>query len=108
MSTFGLSTSTIRNINSVFNQYTEISEVLLFGSRAKENYRDNSDIDLAIKGSNINLSLLQEIEIKLEDLYLPNTIDLIVYERIENPELISHINRIGKQFYIRGNYTNSE
>jgi len=104
MSIFGLSNSNIVSINSVFNHYNEISEVLIFGSRAKGDYRDNSDIDLVIKGNNINLSLLQEIEIKLEDLYLPNIIDLIVYDRIENPELISHINRIGKQFYTKGNY----
>lgn len=34
-------------------------------------YRDNSDIDLVIKGGPINLTTLQEIEYKLEDLFLP-------------------------------------
>lgn len=96
---FGLSSYSITKINSVFNQYPDIDEVLIFGSRAKGNYRDNSDIDLAIKGKNINLSILQEIEIKLDDLYLPNSIDLLIYDNIENLDLINHIKRVGKQFY---------
>jgi len=96
---FGLSSNNIDKINSVFKQYSEINEVIIFGSRAKGNYRNNSDIDLAIKGNNINLSILQQIEIKLDELYIPNSIDLIVFEKIENSELINHINRVGKQFY---------
>lgn len=99
MSHFGLSLDNINKINSVFKQYTEINEVLIFGSRAKGNYRDNSDIDLAVKGNNINLSILQQIEIKLDELYIPNIIDLVIYEKIENPELTNHINRVGKHFY---------
>ena len=96
---FGLSSNNINKINSVFKQYSEINEVVIFGSRAKGNYRNNSDIDLAIKGNNINLSIVQQIEIKLDELYIPNSIDLIVFEKIENSELINHINRVGKQFY---------
>ena len=99
MNLFGLSSNYITKINSVFHQYSNIDEVLIFGSRAKGNYRENSDIDLAIKGQNISLSTLQEIEIKLEELYIPNFIDLIVFDNIENSELISHIDRVGKQFY---------
>jgi predicted nucleotidyltransferase len=99
MGDFGLSSNNINKINSVFQQYPEISEVLIFGSRAKGNFRDNSDIDLAIKSKNISLSVLQQIEIKLEELYIPNYFDLVIYEKIENQELIEHINRVGKKIY---------
>lgn len=99
MEDFGLSSNNINKINSVFQQYPEINEVLIFGSRAKGNFRDNSDIDLAIKSKNISLSVLQEIEIKLEELYIPNYFDLVIYEKIENQELIEHINRVGKKIY---------
>jgi predicted nucleotidyltransferase len=107
MGGFGLSLNNINKINSVFNQYIDIDEVLIFGSRAKGNYRDNSDIDLVIKGENINLSTLQEIENKLEELYIPNSIDLIVYDSINNLDLINHINRVGKQFYKKGDIYHS-
>ena len=62
-------------------------------------YRDNSDIDLVIKGGPINLTTLQEIEYKLEDLFLPYSIDLILYNSINNSDLINHINRVGVTFY---------
>ncbi|MBF4505479.1 nucleotidyltransferase domain-containing protein [Flavobacterium sp. JLP] len=102
MSSFGLSSNYITKINSVFHQYFNIDEVIIFGSRAKGNYRDNSDIDLAIKGKLIDLSTLQQIENKLEELYIPNFIDLIIFDKIENPHLVNHINRVGKQFYKKG------
>lgn len=103
MGLFGLSSNHIIKINSVFHQYLNIDEVIIFGSRVKGNYRDNSDIDLVIKGKNINLSTLQEIENKLEALYIPNSIDLIIYDNINSADLINHINRVGKQFYKKGN-----
>ncbi|KQO22796.1 hypothetical protein ASF10_10565 [Flavobacterium sp. Leaf82] len=104
MSFFGLSSIYITKINLVFQQYSNIEEVIIFGSRAKGNYRDNSDIDLAIKGKAIDLSTLQQIENKLEELFIPNFIDLIVFDNIENPDLINHINRVGKQFYKKGKF----
>ncbi len=103
MSFFGLSPYHIVKINSVFIQYSEINEVLIFGSRVMGNYRDNSDIDLVIKGKDISLSTLQEIENKLEALYIANSIDVIIYDNIKNVDLINHINRVGKQFYKKGN-----
>lgn len=99
---FGISSNNIAKINSVFEQYAAINEVLIFGSRVKGNYRDNSDIDLVIKGENISLSILQEIENKLEELYLPNFIDIIVYDSIQSHDLKDHIDRIGKIFYTKG------
>lgn len=101
MSSFGISLNYITKINSIFCLYPNIEEVIIFGSRAKGNFRDNSDIDLAIKGKSIDLSTLQQIENKLEELYIPNFIDLIVFDKIENTDLVDHINRVGKQFYKR-------
>ena len=37
---FGLKGDTINNINSVFTKFPEIEEVILYGSRAKGNYRE--------------------------------------------------------------------
>lgn len=47
---FGLSNTVISEICNVFKMYPDIEEVLIFGSRAKGNYRTGSDIDLAAKG----------------------------------------------------------
>lgn len=51
---FGLSNETVHDIHLVFQSYPNIQEVLIFGSRAKGDFKRNSDIDLAIKGENIS------------------------------------------------------
>ena len=40
---FGLKESTIDRINAVFSQYPDIEKVVLYGSRAKGNYREGSE-----------------------------------------------------------------
>jgi predicted nucleotidyltransferase len=47
---FGLSNATLEKFHSVFSKYPEIEEVLIYGSRAKGNYREGSDIDITLKG----------------------------------------------------------
>ncbi len=47
----GLKQQTIEEIVSLAREY-EIEKVILFGSRARGDYRRTSDIDLAIKGGN--------------------------------------------------------
>lgn len=98
---FGLSEKVIDNINSVFRRFPGVDEVILYGSRAKGNFRTGSDIDLTIKGHKIDLSTLYKIERDLDDLMLPYHIDLSILHQIDNPELLGHIQRVGKQFYSR-------
>lgn len=71
----------------------------MYGSRAKGNYKPGSDIDLVLKGQNINLSLLNEISLQLDNLLLPYTFDISIDRYIDNPDLIDHIQRMGVSFY---------
>ena len=96
---FGLKPSTIEKIRSVFSGHPEIEQVILYGSRAKGNYRPGSDIDLAIRGETVTLSQLMKIEGELDDLLLPYKIDLSLHHKIDSPELLEHIGRVGKVFY---------
>ena len=82
-----------------FGKYLEIDEAILYGSRAKGNCRNGSDIDLTLKGRNLTLSQLFKIETQLDDLLLPYKIDLSIYHKIENLDLIEHIKRVGITFY---------
>lgn len=67
--------------------------------RARDNYRDNSDIDLTLLGQNIDLTTLNKIETEIDDLLLPWKFDLSIYHHIENPALIKVIDREGITFY---------
>lgn len=95
---FGLKQRHIDDITGVFLKYPQVECALLFGSRAKGNFRTNSDIDLALKGA-IDLTTLLKIETSLDDLLLPYKIDLTNYHKIKNKDLIDHIDRVGVLLY---------
>jgi predicted nucleotidyltransferase len=96
---FGLKENTIMGIIDVFTSFPEVSNVVLYGSRAKGDFKNGSDIDLVLKGQQLNGYLLNKISLKLDDLYVPYTFDLSIYSDIDNIELLDHINRIGVSFY---------
>ena len=96
---FGLKESTIKDIQKVFSAFSEVDEAILYGSRAKGNFKPGSDIDLTLQGKDLNLSVVNKISLKLDDLLLPYTFDLSVYRHIKDSDLIDHIHRVGIPFY---------
>lgn len=96
---FGLKIATIQAIQDVFKKYPTVEKAILYGSRAKGNYRPGSDIDLTLVGKQLNLTTLQKIENELDDLLLPYKIDLSLHKQIQNKELLDHIERVGKVFF---------
>lgn len=95
---FGLKESTIAKITAVFAKYPRVHTVLLYGSRAKGNYRNGSDIDLTMIGE-LKYADLAKIEDEIDDLFLPYTFDISIFSDIDNQDLIEHINRVGIVFY---------
>ncbi len=100
-SSFGLKLKDINQITSVFKLHPEIEAVIVYGSRAKGNYKPFSDIDIALVGLKIDLTLQNKIENELDDLLLPYKFDISVFHKIQNIDLIEHIERIGKDFFIQ-------
>lgn len=96
---FGLSDNTISKLKHVLSRHSKIKEVLVYGSRAKGNYKEGSDIDLAIKGENFDYNDLVLLMQDLDELNLPYEIDIVNYSQIDNPDLIDHIDRVGKILY---------
>jgi len=98
---FGLQEDTIEKIGAVFAQFPAIEKVVLYGSRAKGNYKKSSDIDLTLFGEALSLSVLYRIMEALDDLLLPYMIDLSIFKQIDNENLRDHIERVGVIFYQR-------
>ena len=96
---YGLKAKVIDRIKKFFASYPEVEEAILYGSRAKGNYSNGSDIDLVLKGNKLDETILRKIRRQLDDLLLPYTIDIAIYESIDNPDLIDHIKRVGIIFY---------
>ena len=99
---FGLKDDTIAKIQGVFASHPQVDKAVLYGSRAKGNYRNGSDIDLTLQGGpDLTLSVLYRIVYELDDLLLPYIIDLSIFKDIGDPDLIEHIQRVGVTFYDR-------
>jgi predicted nucleotidyltransferase len=96
---FGLSDKTIGQIQEVLSNFPEVDKAELYGSRAKGNFKQGSDIDLTLYGSGLSLKTLHKIESDLDELLMPYKIDLSLFEQIADPEVIDHIRRVGVVFY---------
>ena len=97
----GLSESTVARIRGVLARFGEVEKAVLYGSRAKGNYRAGSDIDLTLHGPELRFDHLGPIANELDDLLLPYTIDLSIFGQLSHAELREHIERVGKVFYER-------
>ena len=101
MGKFGLLDSDLVFLSNLFQKYTSIDEVIIFGSRAKGNYKNGSDVDLAIKSRSIGNEELNAIDDVLnENSNLPYKFDIVHYEKIQTPELKEHIDRVGKRLFM--------
>jgi predicted nucleotidyltransferase len=97
---FGLSDSVISEIQEVFRRHPNIKKVVIFGSRAKGNYRDGSDIALAAFGNNLDYNQLLSILIEIDDLGILYHVDLLDYQKHANTPIGEHIDRVGQIFYL--------
>lgn len=84
------------------NLWPQVHTAILYGSRAKGSFSNGSDIDLTLEGEPGLSDVLSAIEIDIDDLMLPYTVDLSVRDQINNPNLLDHIHRVGVVFYHDG------
>ena len=98
---YGLTLSQITAIQEVLRRHGKVDRAILYGSRAKGNFRSGSDIDLTLRGEGLSFSDLAHIANDLDDLLLPFNIDLSILQSIENPDLVAHIHRVGVDFYTK-------
>ena len=98
---FGLSEQTCATIRKILDQHPMIEKAVIYGSRAKGNYKNGSDIDLTLMGNALDYKTLSAVAWALDESLIPYTVDLSLFEKIESPALREHIERVGKVFYER-------
>lgn len=99
----GLKEEHIIKIQSIFAKNPQIQKALLFGSRAKGNFKPGSDIDIALLGNNLNLDDVLKLHRQLDELDLPFKFDLLIYDQINEIDVIEHINRVSVELYEKSN-----
>ena len=96
----GLAQSELELMRGVFRRVPAISEVVLYGSRAKGTHRPESDVDLALVGVEDEVRAAAVAE-ELEELPLPYRFDVKARSSINYPPLQEHIARVGIAIYRR-------
>ncbi|MDR0338419.1 MAG: nucleotidyltransferase domain-containing protein, partial [Planctomycetaceae bacterium] len=74
----GLTEKYRAEIISIFVSSSKIDRVLLFGSRAKGNFRRDSDVDFALEGNDLVFSDLVFLNTKFEESDIPFDVDLLI------------------------------
>jgi predicted nucleotidyltransferase len=97
---YGLPDRTLDTLDAIFRKYSGIKEAILYGSRAKGKCRRGSDIDLSLKtNETFTRTDLLHIAGDFDDSDMPYFVDVSIYDKLSNPDLKDHINRVGKVLY---------
>ncbi len=97
---FGLLDTDMNEIIKTLNEYAEVENALIFGSRAKGNFKNGSDVDIALKGISLDFETLNKISCWLnEETNMPYKFDVLNYDTIKEFDLKKHIDRVGIEFY---------
>lgn len=89
---FGLRDEIINEIKNISKKYDYV--FYIFGSRARGDYKNNSDIDLAISG---NVTEADEAKIKsdFDKIDMEYILDIVFINQLINKELIENIQKEG-------------
>ncbi len=99
----GLKEDVMEKICAVLARHPQVEKAALYGSRAKGDYKNGSDIDLTLfGGEDLTLQVQYRIMDEIDDLLLPYTIDLSIFDQIDDPDVVEHIRRVGKTLYEKG------
>lgn len=88
----------VNELENIFKSFEELEKVVLFGSRARKDNKEYSDIDLAIYGVNENKYRIID---KIEDINTLYSFDVIIISENTSETLLSQIKKDGCVIYER-------
>lgn len=99
---FGLLDTDVESIIKALSDQPKVETAYIFGSRAKGNFKNGSDVDIALKGEKLDFGTVSQISYLLnEETNMPYKFDVLNYHTIKEPELINHIDRVGIEVFRR-------
>ena len=95
---FGLPDRTTKGLFEYFKSKPGVEKVAVYGSRAKGNYKNGSDIDFAV-WTNGKSAYELRIEAELDDLDTPYMFDVTDYKNLSHEGMKNSIDKDGIVFY---------
>jgi len=98
----GISSRFIGELQEYCKSKSQIEKVVLFGSRARGDFKKTSDIDLAFFTNELTHSEQNLIENDIHQMSTPLKIDIVFFNRLTKNKLISNILNDGVIIYEQG------
>ena len=81
-----------------------VERAVLFGSRATGTNTASSDVDIALFGDRLTLTDQARLAAALEEIPMAQSVDLLLYNSIQDCTLREHIQRQGVEWFARSNH----
>lgn len=78
-----------------------VERAVLFGSRATGTFRPASDVDVALFGERLSMSDQFDLAAAIEELTIPQRVNLLLYGTVDSIALREHIETEGIEWYRR-------
>ena len=78
-----------------------VERAVLFGSRAAGTHRPASDVDVALFGERLSASDQASLAAAIEELTIPQRVQLLLYGTVDSADLRTHIETQGVEWYRR-------
>ncbi len=88
-------------ILDVLRAHPGVDRAVLFGSRAMGTFTPASDVDICLYGDSLTLTDQARLTARMEELTIPQRVDLLPHHAIEDQALLDHIAREGKVLFER-------
>lgn len=101
---FGLPSQFLDLVISFGNTNPKVEQIIIFGSRATGQYRNGSDVDLALIGKQLTIDDIIQFERQLETLDILNKFEVLLYDNISSTELKEQIITLGIELYSKAGH----
>ena len=78
---YNIPTDVLNELKSLFDRYSDIEKVILFGSRARGDYTPKSDIHIAIFSQTMTKETFKLLQLELSELPILYHIDSVHFEK---------------------------
>lgn len=96
---FGLKEDLINNIIDILKNHKSLDKAVIFGSRARGDFRYNSDIDIALFGNNLTENDFYKISNEIDEINTHFSFDVLHFDKISKLKLKNNILKDGVVIY---------
>ena len=85
----------------ILTAHRGVEKAVLFGSRAMGTFTPESDVDIVLFGDTLSLTDQAKLAAAMDDLSIPQRVDLLRHKAIRNKKLHAHIKKHGVVWFER-------